>query len=361
MHVAASLFHDVAPARDLGLKIVWINRLGEDADPKPDRELPDLSGLPDTLDELVQIPHDARPPEDDDFDAILELTNAHQLAAFGEADVTEDELRTWLTTPYVVVERDIRLLEDDGRLVGYVDVDPNKDDPPLWWCDLKVAPDVDAEVVVAELVGWLDERAHAGTLRVWTSATDDRVIGALEQLDFAPARPPTGWRSTSTATSKSRSGPTDLGSHPHRRRGATCVRRVLRGLAGHLGSIRRDLRGVGPLAHEGGDLRAVPPVSRAGGRGAGGVLRLLQDLNDSSAGHVESLGVRRSWRKQGFGLALLLHSFQALRQRGWMRGTLGSMPPALRAPPGCTSGPGCVSTETRSSSSGRDVTRLPPW
>ena len=53
VHVAASLFHDVAPARELGLKIVWINRLGEVADPEPDRELPDLSGLPDALDELV--------------------------------------------------------------------------------------------------------------------------------------------------------------------------------------------------------------------------------------------------------------------------------------------------------------------
>jgi len=56
VHVAASLFHDVAPARELGLKTVWINRLGEAADPEPDRELPDLSGLPDTLDELVPAP-----------------------------------------------------------------------------------------------------------------------------------------------------------------------------------------------------------------------------------------------------------------------------------------------------------------
>jgi 2-haloacid dehalogenase len=51
--VAASLFHDVAPGRELGLTTVWINRLGEEADPEPDRELPDLSALPDTLDELV--------------------------------------------------------------------------------------------------------------------------------------------------------------------------------------------------------------------------------------------------------------------------------------------------------------------
>jgi 2-haloacid dehalogenase len=53
VHVAASLFHDVAPGRELGLTTVWINRLGEEADPEPDRELPDLGSLPDTLDELV--------------------------------------------------------------------------------------------------------------------------------------------------------------------------------------------------------------------------------------------------------------------------------------------------------------------
>ena len=56
MHVGASLFHDVAPARELGLKIVWINRLGEEPEPEPDRELPDLSGLPDALDELAPAP-----------------------------------------------------------------------------------------------------------------------------------------------------------------------------------------------------------------------------------------------------------------------------------------------------------------
>jgi 2-haloacid dehalogenase len=53
VHVAASLFHDVAPARELGVRVVWINRLGERADPEPDRELRDLSGLPDVLDDLV--------------------------------------------------------------------------------------------------------------------------------------------------------------------------------------------------------------------------------------------------------------------------------------------------------------------
>jgi len=53
VHVAASLFHDIGPAGELGLRSVWVNRLGERPGPEPTRELPDLTGLPDTLDELV--------------------------------------------------------------------------------------------------------------------------------------------------------------------------------------------------------------------------------------------------------------------------------------------------------------------
>lgn len=53
VHVAASLFHDIAPANELGLRSVWINRLGERATVQPTRELTDLFALPETLDELV--------------------------------------------------------------------------------------------------------------------------------------------------------------------------------------------------------------------------------------------------------------------------------------------------------------------
>jgi 2-haloacid dehalogenase len=53
VHVGASLFHDVAPATALGLRTIWINRLGEEAEPQPDLELHSLGGLVGTLDSLV--------------------------------------------------------------------------------------------------------------------------------------------------------------------------------------------------------------------------------------------------------------------------------------------------------------------
>jgi 2-haloacid dehalogenase len=53
VHVAASLFHDVEPARRLGLRCAWINRFSEASDVPRAVELPDLAVLPDALEALV--------------------------------------------------------------------------------------------------------------------------------------------------------------------------------------------------------------------------------------------------------------------------------------------------------------------
>ena len=53
VHVAASLFHDIAPAAELGLTAVWIDREGETSDLPRAMTLPDLATLPDSLDALV--------------------------------------------------------------------------------------------------------------------------------------------------------------------------------------------------------------------------------------------------------------------------------------------------------------------
>lgn len=53
VHVAASLFHDVRPANELGLPSIWINRLDQEPGPRPTVELPDLTRLADALEEVA--------------------------------------------------------------------------------------------------------------------------------------------------------------------------------------------------------------------------------------------------------------------------------------------------------------------
>jgi 2-haloacid dehalogenase len=53
LHVGASVFHDLEPAAELGLRAVWINRLRETSDAPRAAELKDLSRLPEVADSLV--------------------------------------------------------------------------------------------------------------------------------------------------------------------------------------------------------------------------------------------------------------------------------------------------------------------
>ena len=265
-----------------------------------------------------------RPPADDEFDAMLELMNAHQLAAFGEADYTADDLRTWLTTPYVVVERDLRVLERDGRLIGYADADPTRDDPPIWWCDVKVHPEVDAGPVLAELVAWLDERAQAGQLRVWTSDTDRRIVDAYTGLGFEPVRHSYRMEIDLAGVGREPVWPDGISlrtaiADDHRPVHAAAVE-VWQDTNDPLDEtfeewahwhVERDSYdpSLWFLAFDSDELAAFS-ICR-------------QDSSDPNAGYVAMLGVRRPWRRRGLGEALLLHSFAEFRRHGYPRGTLG--------------------------------------
>lgn len=265
-----------------------------------------------------------RPPTDGDFDAMLELMNAHQLAAFGEADVTEEELRIWLTTPYVVVENDIRLLERDGRLIGYADVDSSREDPPLWWCDVKVAPDAQADEVASTLVAWLDARAETGRLRVWTSENDARIVGALTALGFEPVRHSYRMEIDLVAEPRVPVWPDGItvrnAATADHRSVHEAVIEVWRDTNDHYDDTFEE------WAHWNVERESYDPglwfLAYAGEELVGFAV-CRQDPVDLSAGYVALLGVRRRWRRQGLGEALLRQSFAAFRRKGYTRGTLG--------------------------------------
>jgi 2-haloalkanoic acid dehalogenase type II len=52
VHVGGSLFHDIEPAYEMGIKAIWINRLDESSEVPRAAELPDLGALPEALERL---------------------------------------------------------------------------------------------------------------------------------------------------------------------------------------------------------------------------------------------------------------------------------------------------------------------
>ena len=92
VHVAASHFHDIVPARALGLRCVWINRLDERAEPAPDRELADLAE-PAADARRARSRMNVRPPHRDELPEVLALMRAHDSAAWGDSDWTEGRAR----------------------------------------------------------------------------------------------------------------------------------------------------------------------------------------------------------------------------------------------------------------------------
>ncbi len=265
-----------------------------------------------------------RPPRDDEFDALLELMNAHQLAAFGEADATAEELQLWLTTPYVDVERDLRVLERGGRLVGYADVDATREDPPLWWCDVKVAPDVETTEVLPELVTWLDERAAVGRLRVWTSNTDERLIDAFSALGFTPVRHSYRMEIDLGGDGREPPLPDGIAVRTMRDDEHQLVYNVILEVWQDTSDPMDDT--FDEWAHWTVKSAAFDPslwFLAFGNDELAGFSLCREDPTDPTAGYVATLGVRRAWRKRGLGEALLLHSFEEFRRRGYTRGTLG--------------------------------------
>jgi mycothiol synthase len=265
-----------------------------------------------------------RPPREEDFDAMLEVVNAAGKAAYGEDEYSAEELRTWLSTPKVQWDRDLRVVEVDGHIVGYADVDSQGQDPVRWWSDMKVRPDADVEDVLGVLVGWAEERAEGGVLRVWNPSAIERVGPALEQLGLHPIRhsyrmaieleaepEPPGWpegievrtfdpgegrvvyevfRETWQDTLEPEEEPYEEWAH-------WTVERV------HFDPS------LWFLACEGDEIAGFSLCRPSETRADTGIVNLL--------------GVRRPWRRRGLGEALLRHSFAEFHRRGFPRVVLG--------------------------------------
>jgi mycothiol synthase len=265
-----------------------------------------------------------RPPREDDFDAMLEVLNAATRAVDGEDEYSADGLRTWLTSPKVVPERDVRVVEEDGRLIAYADVDAQGEDPVTWWSDIRVHPDADAGVVVPELMRWIEERAGDGRLRVWTPSKVQAVAEAYERLGLRPIRHSFRMAIELDREPEPPSWPAGISVHTFEAGEERAVYDAFR--EAWIDTWVPDEEPFEEWAHWTLEREGFDPtlwfLARDGDEIAGFSLCLPSETRKDTC-IVSLLGVRRPWRRRGLGEALLRHSFAEFWRRGFRRAQLG--------------------------------------
>ncbi|HEV2712517.1 MAG TPA: GNAT family N-acetyltransferase, partial [Gaiellaceae bacterium] len=234
-----------------------------------------------------------------------------------------ESMRLWLTGPKLNPETDMRVAVVDGAFRGYVDVDP--DPEPIYWVDLRVPPS-ESDVVRAALLEWVEGRANergGKLLRVFTASTDESTKRMVEDRGFRLVRhfyrmrielegdvPAPVWPNGVNVRSAT---PADLAS----------VYRVHQETFEDSWEAPRQSfeewehfmlgEGFDPslwfLVDSGDDITAVAICREHEG--------------EAGLGWIRVLGVRRPWRRQGLGRALLLHAFREFQRRGFQAAALG--------------------------------------
>jgi mycothiol synthase len=246
-------------------------------------------------------------------DADAEAVAALFVEAFGDARrLDAEEIRTWIDNQDIKPENQ-RVLEEDGRIVGYGDVWPEDDNVQL---------DVAAPGRWDPFLDWAEQTAGSRRTRLYVP--DGHELGRL-----AEKRGYRIWRSSYTMEVDlpvaGAELPSGLELRTYRDADAEAVRAAINeafaddpfhhdATPSNFREFYLKSRGFDPslwlLGWDGEEL-------------AGFVLAYSEHVGDPNLGWIGTLGVRPAWRRRGLGEALLRTSFAALHERGLRRAGLG--------------------------------------
>jgi mycothiol synthase len=264
-----------------------------------------------------------RPPRLDELAELTDLINRDAEELYGEPEESPESVRLWLTGPKLNPETDMRVAVVGGSFRGYVDVDP--DPEPIYWLDFRVPPS-EGDDVRAKLLDWAEARVRergGELLRLFTVSADEptkRLVAAREfrlirhfyrmriELDDGVADPV--WPPGLTVRAISRA---DV---------ASVYEAHQETFEDSWESPRQSFREWEHFMLGEGFDPMLWFVVEAGSEVAA-VAICREHEAEAGLGWVRVLGVRRPWRRQGLGRALLLHAFHEFRARGFHAAALG--------------------------------------
>lgn len=254
---------------------------------------------------------DTRPATEDDRDAVLALGVTEEVAWFGEADLSPEEVGEWIDDEGGLAGG-VVAVGDDGEVCAFAS--------PGRHAAVFLGDPARTDALVGELLPWL--QTQSDELQLMTYAGDAARVAAFERHGLRHRR------STFSLARPESAGPVDEAEFPcgievapYRLGGEEdeAVHRLVYvdaawdAVPGH---VARDLESW----RESNRANPVSFLARRDGTPVGWVSgRIL----DSGRGYVHMLAVAQSERGRGLGRALLLHAFTELQRDGARGLTLG--------------------------------------
>jgi ribosomal protein S18 acetylase RimI-like enzyme len=282
-----------------------------------------------------------RPPEMSDLDDVLELLEICSLTMLGEVEASAEMLKTDWTNPIVDRSRNFRIVATrNGRVIAYAELWDDHDPLVRIWFWARVHPDFEGQGIGTYLIDWAEALATESmvkapakarfTIETGAPSTYGPAIDLLEargmkrqrqfydmeiELDDQPDAP----RLLENITIRPMKSNDEL---------PAVIEAIQDSFRDHWGFVEQSPENelafwTHVVETDANFNRDLWFLAMDGDEIAGISLCWPNHGGNEKKGWVGTLGVRRPWRRQGLGLALLKHSFNELYRLGKNKVGLG--------------------------------------
>ncbi len=276
-----------------------------------------------------------------DMEAAFALFNRWSQVVIHADDITDmNALRTEWNSPNFDPSSDIRLVfAPNGQMVGYIEVWTTAKPPVHPWIWGRVDPDYESLGLGTWLLTWAEEHARlalanvpdglrfAPRVGIYRSAVKSRKL--FEDMGYIYIRSSYRMQIDMNEAPTAPVWPEDITVRTYTDKDLEAVYHAdVESFRDHFGFVEEPYKeGLARFKHFLTEYEGFDPtlifLAMDGEEVAGISLCRIRSYDDPDMGYVNTLGVRRPWRKRGVGLALLRHSFCEFYRRGQRKAGLG--------------------------------------
>jgi mycothiol synthase len=276
---------------------------------------------------VIASPLEVRPAREEEASDIALVLNELYRDLYGADEFSSQEVASWIQDP----ELRTLVAVADQELVGWAEASAGRDVQPTWWLDVLVPAQERQHEITERLVQETEEIARAASrdgveAKFYLPEADASLREVVSERGYRPVSYSFRFERALDSPPETTQWPAEISVRTFRpgidERLVYDVQ--METFADQAGSFEPESFERWSELYLGGSLDpSLWFIAEESGDPAGICLCRPEWGADRTLGWVNVLGVRRRWRRQGLGLALLLHGFGELYRRGIERVGLG--------------------------------------